>query len=197
MTYDADILIVGGGLNGPSLALALAQGGLRVTVIDALPRNTREGAEFDGRAYALALASTRVLDGIGVWDNVATEAQPILQIKASDGRAGEGAAPFFLHFDHAEIEEGPMGHMLEDRYLRRALLAAMDAAPNITQMEGRRVVAQDVDANGASVTTDDGQTVRAYSGGLRRARQCRGPARRYPAHWLGLWADRVGMRHCA
>ncbi|MBR3371464.1 MAG: FAD-dependent monooxygenase [Rhodobacteraceae bacterium] len=161
MTYDADILIVGGGLNGPSLALALAQGGLRVIVIDALPRDTRVGAEFDGRAYALALASTRVLDGIGVWDNVATEAQPILQIKASDGRAGEGAAPFFLHFDHAEIEEGPMGHMLEDRYLRHALLAAMDAAPNITQMEGRRVVAQDVDANGASVTTDDGQTVRA------------------------------------
>ena len=39
----------------------------------------------------------------------------------SDGRAGEGAAPFFLHFDHAEIEEGPMGHMLEDRYLRPPL----------------------------------------------------------------------------
>ncbi|WFE75165.1 FAD-dependent monooxygenase [Roseinatronobacter sp. S2] len=161
MTYDADILIVGGGLNGPSLALALAQGGLRVTVIDALPRDTREGVEFDGRAYALALASTRVLDGIGIWDAVATEAQPILQIKASDGRAGEGAAPFFLHFDHAEIEEGPMGHMLEDRYLRRALLAAMDDSPNITQIEGRRVIAQDVDANGVSATTDDGQVLRA------------------------------------
>ncbi|MDD7971882.1 FAD-dependent monooxygenase [Roseinatronobacter alkalisoli] len=161
MTYDADILIVGGGLNGPSLALALAQGGLRVTVVDALPRDTREGAEFDGRAYALALASTRVLDGIGIWANVVQDAQPILQIKASDGRAGEGAAPFFLHFDHAEIEEGPMGHMLEDRYLRRALLEAMDTDPNITQIEGRRVVAQNIGANGITATTDDGQVLRA------------------------------------
>ncbi|MGY6705548.1 FAD-dependent monooxygenase [Roseinatronobacter sp.] len=161
MTYDADILIVGGGLNGPSLALALAQGGLRVIVVDALPRDTREGAEFDGRAYALALASTRVLDGIGIWADVAGDAQPMLQIKASDGRAGEGAAPFFLHFDHAEIEEGPMGHMLEDRYLRRALLHAMDNSPNITQIEGHRVIAQDVDANGVSATTDDGQVLRA------------------------------------
>jgi 2-octaprenyl-6-methoxyphenol hydroxylase len=59
---------------------------------------------------------------------LADNAQPILEIKASDGRAGEGAAPFFLHFDHAEIEEGPMGHMLEDRYLRRALLDAMASA---------------------------------------------------------------------
>lgn len=161
MTYDADILIVGGGLNGPSLALALAQGGLRVTIVDALPRDTREGAGFDGRAYALALASTRVLDGIGIWDVVAADAQPMLQIKASDGRAGEGAAPFFLHFDHAEIEEGPMGYMLEDRYLRRALLAAMDRNANITQIEGRRVIAQDINASGVSATTDDGQVLRA------------------------------------
>lgn len=161
MTYDADILIVGGGLNGPSLALALAQGGLRVIVVDALPRDTRKDAEFDGRAYALALASTRVLQGIGIWDAVVNDAQPMLQIKASDGRAGEGAAPFFLHFDHAEIEEGPMGHMLEDRFLRRALLHAMDNSPNITQIEGRRVIAQDVDAHGASATTDDGQILRA------------------------------------
>jgi 2-octaprenyl-6-methoxyphenol hydroxylase len=59
---------------------------------------------------------------LGLWDRVADHAQPILEIKVSDGRAGEGAAPHFLHFDHAEIEEGPMGHMLEDRFLRRALL---------------------------------------------------------------------------
>ena len=81
-----------------------------MTVVDARPAPDRAEAGFDGRAYALAIASTRLLTAIGVWGAVADKAQPILEIKASDGRAGEGAAPFFLHFDHAEIEEGPMGH---------------------------------------------------------------------------------------
>ena len=161
MEHDTDILIVGGGLNGPALALALAQGGLRVTIVDALPRDTRAAPEFDGRSYALALASTRVLNGLGVWSDVEAEAQPILQIKASDGRPGEGASPFFLHFDHAEIEEGPMGHMLEDRFLRRALLAAMDRDARITQISGERVIAQDVDASGVQVTLEGGRACHA------------------------------------
>ncbi|MEJ6395762.1 FAD-dependent monooxygenase [Gymnodinialimonas sp. 2305UL16-5] len=155
---DADIVIVGGGLNGPCLALACAQAGLSSIVLDALPAEIRAEASFDGRAYALALASVRMLDALGIWDAVADNAQPMLEIKASDGRAGEGAAPFFLHFDHAEIEEGPMGHMLEDRYLRRALLSAMEADPHITHRPGARVISQDTD-DLARVTLDDGATI--------------------------------------
>jgi 2-octaprenyl-6-methoxyphenol hydroxylase len=158
MSHDAEILIVGGGLNGPCLALALAQAGFSSIVIDALPEDTRSGSEFDGRSYALALASVRMLGALGLWDGLADSAQPILEIKASDGRAGEGAGPFFLHFDHAEIEEGPMGHMLEDRYLRRALLAAMEADPRITHMPGTTVVAQET-TDDARVTLSDGRTL--------------------------------------
>lgn len=156
---DAEILIVGGGLNGPCLALACAQAGLSSVVLDALPAVTRADAGFDGRAYALALASVRMLDALGIWGEVADHAQPILEIKASDGRAGEGAAPFFLHFDHAEIEEGPMGHMLEDRYLRRALLAAMEPEPLITHRAGARVLSQDTSGL-ASVTLEGGDVLR-------------------------------------
>ena len=65
MEFDTDIAIVGGGLNGPCMALALAQAGLRVTVIDALARKTRNDAGFDGRSYALALTSQRLLAGTG------------------------------------------------------------------------------------------------------------------------------------
>ncbi len=161
MKTDADILIIGGGLNGPSLALALAQAGLHVIVVDATPREIREMPEFDGRSYALALASTRVLEGIGVWRELASQAQPILQIKASDGRAGEGSAPFFLHFDDAELEEGPMGHMLEDRFLRAALLAAMDAEDRIRQVSGVAAIAQEISGTGVSVHLENGETVTA------------------------------------
>ena len=156
MTYDSDILIVGGGLNGPALALAMAQTGHSVTVIDALPQAARKAEDFDGRSYALALASQRLLAAIGIWDRVADNAQPMLEIKVTDGRAGEGPSPFFMHFDHAEIEEGPMGYMVEDRFLRRAFLDAMEAEPRITHLSGKTVVAQEVTSNAASVTLDDG-----------------------------------------
>jgi 2-octaprenyl-6-methoxyphenol hydroxylase len=161
MSWDTDILIAGGGLNGPALALALAQGGFRVTVVDARPAPDRAEAGFDGRAYALAVASVRLLKAIGVWGAVADKAQPILEIKASDGRAGEGAAPFFLHFDAAEIEEGPMGHMLEDRFLYAAFLAAMRAAPGITLLSGETVVGQEVSTSGVSVRLASGRELTA------------------------------------
>lgn len=160
MTYDSDILIVGGGLNGPAQAIALAQAGFTVTVIDALPRAAQASDNFDGRAYALALASQRLLNRIGIWDQVAGNAQPMLDIKVSDGRAGEGPlSPFFLHFDHAELEEGPMGYMLEDRFLRRALSDAMQAEERITVMDGTKVVAQEVNPADVTLTLDSGATL--------------------------------------
>ncbi|MGG7646178.1 FAD-dependent monooxygenase [Rhodovulum sp. YNF3179] len=159
MERDADIVIAGGGLNGPALALALARAGLSVTLIDALPAETRSDAGFDGRAYALALGSQRLLSALDVWPAVAGNSQPILDIEVTDGRAGAGAAPWFLHFDHAEIEEGPMGHMLEDRYLRRALLDAMAAEQRITQVAPAEIVAQETDLTGVTVTLADGRRI--------------------------------------
>ncbi|WP_406646478.1 FAD-dependent monooxygenase [Aliisedimentitalea scapharcae] len=160
MKNTSDILIVGGGLNGPALALAMAQTGHSVTVIDALPPGASQAEDFDGRGYALALASQRLLAQIGVWENVADHAQPMLEIKVTDGTVGQGPSPFFMHFDHAEIEEGPMGYMVEDRFLRRAFGAAMEAEPRITVMPDTRVVAQDVDPTGVTVTLANGGTLR-------------------------------------
>ena len=122
MTTDTDIVIVGGGLNGPALALALGDAGFDVTVIDALQAGARGEDAFDGRGYALALASQRLLKAIGVWGAVAENSTPLLEIRISDGKPGTGPGPFVLEFDHAEIDEGPMGYMVEDRYLRRGLL---------------------------------------------------------------------------
>ena len=158
MTYDSDILIVGGGLNGPLLALALARSGLTSTVIDAHPATTLEATDFDGRSYALALASVRLLRRLGLWDRLADQAQPMLEIKVSDGRVGEGPlSPFHLHFDHAEIEEGPMGHMVEDRHLRPAVLAAITDNQLITRLNGETVVAQEAGTHGITVTLASGR----------------------------------------
>ncbi len=158
MDMDCDIVIVGGGLNGPALALALAQAGQRVVMIDALPEAVRADAEFDGRAYALAIASKRLLSALGVWPAVEAVAQPILGIRATDGRVGQGPSPLFLGFDHAEIEEGPMGFLVEDRHLRRALAEAV-AAAGVRCLSGAAVVAQEVRPGAVSVTLADGDVV--------------------------------------
>lgn len=157
MARDGDVLIVGGGLNGPALALALASGGVSSIVIDSQTVATRADPDFDGRAYALSLSSRRMLEALGLWSALAGRAQAIAEIKISDGRPGEGAAPWFLHFGHDEIDEGPMGHMIEDRYLRVALIEAMAAAPLIAHRAGATVTGQRVEPGGVSVTLDGGE----------------------------------------
>lgn len=156
---DSDLIIVGGGLNGPALALAAAQAGLTSTVIDALARDVRKDTKFDGRSYALALASKRMLAALGLWDGLAEHAQPMNEIKVSDGRVNDAQVFLGLHFDSAEIEEGPMGYMLEDRFLRRALMDALEAEPRITHMAGETVIAQDVDARRVEVSLASGGSV--------------------------------------
>lgn len=161
MKHDSDLLIVGGGLNGPALALAAARAGLTVTVIDAQPVARLTDAAFDGRAYALAMSSVRLLRNLWLWDTLADDSQPMLEIKVSDGRAGEGPlSNFFLHFDHAEIEEGPMGHMIEDRFLRRALQDAMIDCPPVSRINEDRVIAQAADSTGVTVTLASGRVLR-------------------------------------
>ncbi|MGB0959152.1 MAG: FAD-dependent monooxygenase [Halocynthiibacter sp.] len=159
MEHRSDITIVGGGLNGPALALALADTGHMVTIIDAAPDEARSTEGFDGRGYALSLASQRLLKAIDIWPKVAQNAQPILEIKVSDGEAGKGASPHFLHFDHAEIEEGPMGYMLEDRFLYGAFQERLKTHPKITIIRGAKAIAQDTDAFSATVTLGQGDVV--------------------------------------
>ena len=161
MKPDVDIMIAGGGLNGPTLALALAGAGLSVAIADARPANARTTRNFDGRAYALALASQRLLRALDLWGGLAPDSQPILQVKASQGQPGEGALPFILHFDSAEIEEGPAGWMLEDRFLYQALLAAMQNHALIRHLPGVAVIGQDEGAAGITARLSDGRRIGA------------------------------------
>ncbi len=161
MTHDADVLIVGGGLNGPALALALAQGGLRTILCDALPKEVRADPEFDGRAYALSLASRRMLEALSVWPEVAGHAQIVREIVITDARLDAPPSPLFLHFDHAELDDGPASQILEDRRLRPVLLRMLEAHPRIAHRAPVRVVDSRVSDAAAEAELDDGTVLRA------------------------------------
>ena len=139
MNYDTDIAIVGGGLNGAMMSLALAEAGFTVTLIDPQTLKSKQNPHFDGRSYSLAIASVRLMQALGLWEELAPNAQPILEIKVADGRAYSNPSPYFLHFDHHEIEEGPMGHMVEDRHLRPLLQKRLQSVSQINYRAGLSV----------------------------------------------------------
>ena len=161
MIHDHDIAIAGGGLNGPLLALALARAGLSVALVDARPAPARAEAGFDGRAYALAAASVRMLGALGLWPGLAPRAQPILGVRTAQGLVGQGALGPGMGFAEGDLAEGPMGWMVEDRNLYAALVAATLAEPGITRHDGVAVVAQSVEATGIRVGLGDGRALTA------------------------------------
>jgi len=121
-----DVLIVGGGLVGAAQAIALAEAGLEVAVVDQMDLTDGLDAAFDGRASAIALATQRVLSSIGVWEKLGTDPAPILDIRVTDG-----PSLFFLHYDHRDIGDQPFGYMVENRHMRRALMARLDELDTI------------------------------------------------------------------
>ena len=125
-TLNCDVLIVGGGLVGGTLASALAHWGLRTVVVDTQDPSVGLDAEFDGRASAIALASQRLLESVGLWDSMTENACPI-----EDIRVTEGNSPFFLHYDHKDTESQAFGYMIENRSIRRALYDRMSTLENI------------------------------------------------------------------
>ena len=93
-------------------------------------------AGFDGRTTAIAYTSQRLFAALGVWDELADQAEPILDIRISDAGHDGRPSPLFLHFDHREAAEdereaAPMGWIVENRFLRAALLRRLQACPQV------------------------------------------------------------------
>lgn len=142
--------IVGGGLVGLTLALALRQAGLDPLVIDRSPKGR---APPDGRASAVAHASVALLEAVGVWKHVA-EAQPILDIRVSDGDSF-----YFAHYDHRELSGAPFGAMVENHQLRAAQAAAA-AHAGVSQRCGT-ATALSTDDYCVRISLDHGESIRA------------------------------------
>lgn len=156
---QVDVLIAGGGLVGLPLGLALAQGGLRVMVADASPPAHMLEPRFDGRVSALAYTSVRMLAVLGVWEHLGAHAQPIHEILVSDGAIGRTPSPFSLHFDAGEIGTDALGHIAENRHIRRALQEAVAATPGLELLAPNAVKTVSVDGARACALLADGRSI--------------------------------------
>jgi 2-octaprenyl-6-methoxyphenol hydroxylase len=146
----ADVIILGGGLVGLTLAAALDSSDLSTIVVDPADPKPRSDAAFDGRTSAVSSSSMRMLRTIGVADYFAAPGCPIRTIAVADGLEPGG-----LHFD-AEDDE-PLGWMHENRHLRGGLQARVEAAPNAWLMWKSSIGSVERDAHGVLVSLEDGR----------------------------------------
>ncbi|MEE8388087.1 MAG: 2-octaprenyl-6-methoxyphenyl hydroxylase [Acidiferrobacterales bacterium] len=148
---EFDIVIVGGGLVGASLACALGDGGLDIAVIEAIPPGDPGQPSYDDRTIALAYSSRRIFEGIGVWDSIAQRsACPVEHIHISD-RGHFGFAR--LHAKDMQLEA--LGYVAETRALGAALYEVMSGFKNITLICPAVVTDVIIDEGTATLTLEN------------------------------------------
>ncbi len=161
-TLDVTACVIGAGPVGATLAATLAAAGIPTAVVDRAPLPPMELPDFDGRAYAIALTSQRLLAAAGIWDRLPAPPQEIRHIRVADGRPGAPPSRLRLDFHAAETGAGdqPFGWMVEARALRVALNARLPALPNLSAFAPARAEVTR-DATGAEIRIAGGPLIRA------------------------------------
>ncbi len=162
-----DCTLVGGGLVGQTLAVALAAHGLSVAVVEREDPDSHLAPGYDGRASAIASASARMLRALGLGEVLDSHGCAIRAIRVTDGFYEAGSDswrvhPQVLHFDSAEVDPAePLGIMVENRALRAALLAKVRAEPLVTLIAPASIRHVVRGPNGALVELSGGRVLRA------------------------------------
>ena len=124
---QADLIIVGAGMVGSALALALRDSGLQVLLLDGGPLAVKPfdpQAAFEPRVSALSMASQRILDHLGAWPGVLSRrASPYREMQVWDG-SGTGQ----IHFAASSVHAEWLGHIVENRVVQDALLEVLQTS---------------------------------------------------------------------
>lgn len=147
-----DVAIVGGGMVGASLAVALCGTGLKVALVEAHAPDSAAQPSFDERTTALGNASRRIFETLGVWQGLASAAAPITHIHVSDaGHFG------FARLDASELGLQALGFVVPNRVIGRELWAALQAAPSVSLHMPARLESLQVEANGVRLLIQEGE----------------------------------------
>lgn len=149
---DYDLVIVGGGIVGLTLACALKDSGLRVALIEA---KVESAAVARGQAYHINLLSSRIFQGIGVWEQMRPLVNPIEQIHLSDADY-PGIVRFFLQ----DLKTAALGYVAEHRVALEALQSHLQQCPNVTYWCPVEVVTTEFQADGVELELNQDGTVR-------------------------------------
>ena len=146
---------------GLTLGLTLAGAGVETLVLDRQAPTASVEAAYDGRASAIARGSQLALETAGLWRGMAPQAQPILDIRVSDGRLWEPASPLFLHYDHREVGDAPFGFIVENLVIRKALNAARGGREALTLLAPAELSEIARKTQGVEALLQDGRRIKA------------------------------------
>ncbi|MDG1287098.1 MAG: UbiH/UbiF/VisC/COQ6 family ubiquinone biosynthesis hydroxylase [Rickettsiales bacterium] len=156
MVKRFDVAIVGAGMTGLALAVALGRQDISTVIIDKADLTQQQLPEFDGRVSAISLGSQRILQNIGVWDAMFAHAEPIKDICVHEA-GGFGQ----VHYDHRNAGNEPMGHIIENRHTRTALLAEVKKHQSVTVMAPDLLQETARVEGGVTLTLESGDSVQA------------------------------------
>ena len=159
MEMRADLLIVGAGMVGSALALALKDSGLKILLLDGGPLSVTPFSPadtFEPRVSALSAASQRILQRLGAWDGiVGRRVSPYSHMHVWDG-SGTGQ----IHFSAASVHADVLGHIVENRVVQDALLACLQSS-DIELLANARLEQMRRSGDEWLLTLADGRTLRA------------------------------------
>lgn len=154
---EADTLVVGAGLSGLTMALALAEAGLSSIIVDRVDPRAEVASRTDIRTTAISLSSRRLMTVLGAWQAVAGDAGPIHDIRVSDSGSSR-----YLHYDHSTVGEEPMGHIVDNGALKTSLLARLaEHGDRVSFAAPGAAAALAVTGGRASLGLEDGRVLSA------------------------------------
>jgi 2-octaprenyl-6-methoxyphenol hydroxylase len=151
-----DLVVVGGGLTGLTLANAVAGAGFAVAVVERQPPAALVAAPYDGRVTAIAPGGRRLLESTGVWRHLGERAQPILDMVVRQGFSAVNVS-----YDHRQAGGEALGHIVENRLLRGALLARAGELPGLSLVAPAEVADVEPGASLSRVRLADGAVLAA------------------------------------
>ncbi len=158
---DFDILIVGGGMVGATMAYALSVLPLRIGVVEAVSSGAASQPSYDDRAIALAYGSAKIFEAMGLWSRLARYASPINKIHVSDrGHFG------VTRIDSATEGVSALGHVVENRVMGAVLAEALAERGNVEMISPATVTAMSIDGNLARLEIDSATLIRNVSARL-------------------------------
>ncbi|TLX61092.1 2-octaprenyl-3-methyl-6-methoxy-1,4-benzoquinol hydroxylase [Stutzerimonas nosocomialis] len=155
----ADLIIVGAGMVGSTLALALEGTGLDIVVVDGGPLEVSPfdaQAPFEPRVSALSAASQRILERVGAWSGIAARrASPYTDMQVWDG-SGTGQ----VHFCAASVHAPVLGHIVENRVVQDALVERLRERGRVRLLADARLEQLRRSGDEWLLTLEDGQQIR-------------------------------------
>lgn len=152
MGKDYDIVIIGGGMVGASLACALSTSRYRIAVVEAYPVGQSGQPSYDERTVALAYGSKRILAGLGLWRELEPFVTPIKSIHVSE-RGSFGVT----RFDHNDQGVDALGYVVVNRTLGESLYAHISQQKNVSVIMPASLNDYHVDRDGVTVTVERGK----------------------------------------